>query len=238
MKRMVGLSTLIVASVATAFGAGAPAAFAQSDAKLVAEEKLVTIEGRELGSHTFERAGRTVECEEARFHGEAENGDTTLILLPTYGKCASPFFGGPATIVRNGCSYVLHLTAEAEGEEHSYTAGFDISCPEGKEMIVSIFTSEENHENNTPTCRYMIGAQTGLGTITLTNLAADEEGTKNEWIHASINIEGIVSTRDTTVGKPLLCGAAEDVNGTWSGTEALKGKNTSAEGIDITVATD
>jgi hypothetical protein len=221
----------------------ASAANAQlEDAELTSEASPVTLDGTQEGLQVLTRDGRTVSCSVADFHAEAEPGDTTIDIVPTYENCVSNI-NSPATVTMNGCKYRFHLkkdTIDHGGGNitSTYTAEAKLTCPPNQKVQIHVYSSHNNHTNNVNLCTYEFGEQTVGGTIDLTNepVSGVPPVTPKDWIRAHINVASIDSTR--TTGGALLCGVESDANGELHGTAILKGTNLAGGDAGITISTD
>lgn len=96
-------------------------------------------------------------CANVTYSGEmTEAGTIELNLAPTFAGCE--FGGAPAVVDVNGCQYKLTPVAK---EGANFEGSLDIACPEGKKITVT-----------GAGCTFTIGSQTGLKTVTYTNVGA------------------------------------------------------------------
>jgi hypothetical protein len=141
----------------------------------------VTLDATELGANAnrLEAFGAFVECEGSTYvahkfnvtpHGFIPSGSTTATLTPKYKEtkgtepnCVGSL-GTRATIDMNGCDYVIHLGETTGGVNGTYGVTFDVVCPTGKEITVTVWLSENAHTTE-PTgakCTLHVPPQTGL----------------------------------------------------------------------------
>ena len=115
------------------------------------------LKGSEQMPFELTREGSTVKCLNTTLEGTVEDGDMTLSLAPTMSNCSVVGAGFPATVTPNDCKFLLHLNAEASGEEtYKYFAPTDLKCEEG-ELEVEIFLSKEHHMAESPFCSFAFG---------------------------------------------------------------------------------
>jgi hypothetical protein len=96
-----------------------------------------------------------LECGKATLAGQLGAAANTLVLSPTYSECKAFGFSS-ATVTTNGCTYQVALAGTKSGDKYPGTMG--IACPEGKAIEIVA--------NN---CTVAIGAQSGLGTVNVSN---------------------------------------------------------------------
>jgi uncharacterized protein (DUF1499 family) len=187
----------------------------------------VTLTGTDTGveANRLEAFGAFYECPGSTYTGHKYNvtphtfissGATTITISPKYKEKTAEgapnckgSLGTSATIDMNGCDYVAHLgeTTPAENEVGTYGVTFDVVCPAGKEITVTIWLSESQHttEPTKPKCIVHIPSQAGLS-------GAHATETGNGTIDLTGTIIGITAkqTRNT-----ILCPA---------GTHTIEGK--------------
>lgn len=228
--KAVGIALIAAAAVGAI---AATWAWAESSAEIELGTKEGTIHAQLDGEATFTRQGRVVICEEAAFFAHVEDHDTAVTTTePAFAECKPTVIEGKATVAMNECHFNFNLTADSED---NFTAIAALGCPEGKEATLTIYTLKDTKHEETPICQYAFPAQENLTTIDLSNLAADEN-TPKDWVRAHVNLSEIKSTR--THGGLITCGSMNDALGSLEATFKLKGKNTSGEDVDMTVATD
>jgi hypothetical protein len=155
------------------------------------------------GSENFLSAlGMKIECPGSTYTGHKynvtpheliPNNVTTATVTPhfkqTNHNCRS---GGtfPVTIHMNGCDFVIHLgeTTPAGNKEGTYGVTFDIICPAGQEITLTIYTTTALHTENKPFCVLHLKEQLGLKGAHLTD-------TGNGFVDATGSIEGLHVTR-------------------------------------------
>jgi hypothetical protein len=145
-------------------------------------------------------------------HKPIPSGAKEVTITPHYGLCTGPA-GVPATVDMNGCDYDFDLL-ETTGGGDTYGIRATVTCPAGKHITLTFFTSAANHTNNKPFCHTTItenaAGYLGLHATDLTNghltvsgtienISADkpamgilcpEETTNAAKLHLSINVEG------------------------------------------------
>jgi hypothetical protein len=202
------------AGAATAISLGGPVAPRPS----LTSDGPVTLTGTETGveANRLTAFGAFVECPGSTYTGHRysitphmliSSGATTFTLTPKYKevKGAEPncigSLGTRATVDMNGCDYVAHLgeTTPAENEVGTYGVTFDVVCPAGKEITITVWLSEGAHttEPAAPKCIIHIPSQNGLS-------GAHATDTGNGTIDLTGPIKGITAkqTRNS-----LLCPA-------------------------------
>lgn len=192
-----------------------------------AEQSPAKIDGSPTTGFVMTREGHAIECEEAALTGTAEDGDTTLELVPTYEKCKTEV--GSVTITANDCAYLLHLEAEfVESEVFTYLAPTDVICEEGKEIEIEIFFSTDPEHKGNPFCKYGVSpaGNEGLETVELTNKGPEGSLSKG-WIQAHVDVEGITS--QLIEGSQLFCGLEVSTTGQMNGTYELTGTTEEGE---------
>jgi hypothetical protein len=175
---------LALAAVLTISVAAASAASAQNQG-FGTSEGPVTLTGVETAGtkNALTAFGASVECPGSAYTGhkaitavETEAGKkheylakvfTTVTITPHYKQdkhnCKSTS-GLPVTIDTNGCDYVIHLktTTPMGNKEHTYGIQYDIVCPKGKEITVTLFTNVEKETIGKPFCFLHVPPQLGL----------------------------------------------------------------------------
>ena len=107
----------------------------------------------------------------------------------------------PATTAFNGCDYVSHI-GQTTGVADQYAGTLDFVCPEGKEILWTVWFNDEDHKNGKEPCVIHIPPQTGMkgGTITDTTTGDLELGGP---------ISGVKMIETKNLAHPLLCPARE-----------------------------
>jgi hypothetical protein len=224
-----------------AMGAIAASAASAQNA-LITSTGPVTLTGTETGNQAnrLESFGAFVECPGSTYTGHevgslingVPSGATTATITPHYKQTTAAgapncvgSLGTSATVDVNGCDYVIHSGETTEsspppaGTAATYGATFDVVCPGGQSIKVTVWLSESAHtsEPASPKCILTIPAQTGLkgGHLTETSLTDGH-------IELTGTVTGITveQTRNS-----ILCP---------SGTETKEGKFK----LDVTVSGD
>ena len=214
--KLLGLALMAV------FAMGAVLASAASAQGKLTSDGLVTLSGTETGveQNRLTAFAAFVECPGSTYVGHAVNGglipsgSTTATLTPNYkqtstdGKdenCKGPF-GWSATVDPNGCDFVVHLGATTGGVAGTYGVTFDVVCPGGNEITVTLWTSKADHTKEIggglttpPFCILHVPAQTGL-------IGAHATSTGND-IDLTGTVEGITvkRTEQAEHPSPVLC---------------------------------
>lgn len=204
----------------------------------------VTLTGEQEGTNVLVRGARNVTCVEGHLAGigEVATNATEATLEPTYKNCDTNL-GGPATVTNTGCSYKLKISADAGTPEDTWTATAGLHCNEGKHILVQAYLNASAHSSGSVSCAYTFTDWTGgkgtqhnqnLGTIDITNKAANPPVTPKNYLQVHLNVGGVVSTR--VVGSALLCGPEVHTTGELTGTGYIKGKQ-GANDVGITLST-
>lgn len=157
-------------------------------------------------------------------HGLISSGETTATLTPHYVNCKS-IVGGlglPTTFTMNGCDYVLHLGAAG-------ALTFDIICPAGKEITVTIWTNATDHANAaTPMCIFHVKEQKGLAGTVAENGAG-----------GTVPITGTlknINVTKTNITHALLCPGATTTTGEFDIDVTTRGFNAFGEWTPISLS--
>lgn len=205
---MRNLKILGLAFVAVLAMSAVAASAASADDKLTAEGYPATLTGEKDGEFkdVFTTTAGSVSCSNPKYHAELNAAATTVAATASYGETVEKqctALGFPATIHMNGCSYLFHTTAGTTTELSA-----DLVCPAGQEITV---TANPSEHGLTPKCTIHVPAQTGLETITATNVGA---GATRD-ITLDINITGIkYSHTGESLGKGSGLGACTTGTGT------------------------
>jgi hypothetical protein len=180
--------------------------------EFTAESYPADVAGLQAKELVFARQNGKLTCKTATFSGTLTEASGTLALTPLYRACHFNIFGSniPATVTTNGCAYLFHLTEDVEPVQ--YTADVDLTCSEGKQVEIHIYGNEAKHLGNEAICVIKVPAQTGLSSVTLTNV---EEEIAD--ISAHIEIESITSNLTG-----IICGSAHNATATLTGTMTLQ----------------
>ena len=224
------------------------AAQAQGVAKVTAEATTVTLDGKQIGtSNVFQREARKVSCTavELQAHDTNFNGDSTILTTaPVFTGCEETVLKKSSTVFMNGCTFTFHLTGDATGGEHTWTATTDLECPGAPARLVVYNATGDSapasdHEESDRLCEYTFASQTGLSKIDLTNKAAGGVVggvvTPKDYIIADITVGGITSVR--TFGAALTCGAVNNATATLTAEAEIWGTNGLGEKTGVTIST-
>lgn len=195
----------------------------------------VTLTGAQTGgteANSMTALGGTLSCPNAYYkgykynatpHGAISSGSTVVTLSPTYGKCT--VFGKSATIDMNGCDYVLTIGGTKASDAFELTT--KIVCPEGKDILVTMFDTEEKHSLSESFCKLQI----------------TEKGGAYEGLTATDNTNGLVNVGGTVEALAVdessqseLCAEAETEAGELHFSVNLSATNTGAEPRDISIS--
>lgn len=207
----------------------ASAASAQTNGKLTSASPVVLV-GTEQGAVSENRLtafNLFVQCPDSTYTGYKHNvtpheaipsGVSTGTIVPDYletvaGTANCDATVGSATIHMNGCDYVVHLGETTGGVNGTYGVTFDVVCPVGKEITVTVYSS---HTHTEPFCiMHVPGNQNGLK-----GAHATDNG--NGTVTLSGTVEGITVNK-TTNGAPLLCPNAHTAVGKFDLNVLIKG---------------
>jgi len=183
------------------------------------EAKETTLTGTQEESHVFTTTAGAVQCKKASFTGSMfESELSTVEVTPSYSECTmSGGTPGTATFAMNGCVYRFS-NGNIEGEKHEGTVG--IVCPGGKEIVVQVKLF------GSTVCTIDVPAQSGLGTVTYTDIG-ENEGAE---ITANINVKEKLKYSHTG-----MCGNGSASTGSVSGKYLVKGESGEAKaGVSTT----
>lgn len=126
---------------------------------------------------------------------------TTATLTPHYGTCVAKIGATtfPATIDLNGCDFDIHIGVTTGGVNGTYGVTFDVTCPVGKQIQVTIWTNATDHANKaTPMCTIDVKEQLGLAGAHITDAGAGNLLLKG-------TVLNIHATKTKSPTHPLLC---------------------------------
>jgi hypothetical protein len=224
----------------------ASAASAQNQGWLTTDGTDVTLTGTETGgagANALTAFGGTVECpgsvytghkvltvketEEGKKHERIPNKSTTATITPHYKQtndkgepnCVVAGTGLTVTVDMNGCDYVVHIGTKIVAGEYKVT--YDIVCPTGKDITVTIFHSTNPKHEGTPYCTMHIPPQNGL-------VGGRAKNTTSGHIGLLGTVEGIEIIRTKHGAGTLLCPTDStvktgkfDIDATVSGDNSL-----------------
>jgi hypothetical protein len=213
-KKMIrNLKALGLALVAVFAMSAVAASAASAQNGIFTSDGPATLIGTQTGAaveNSLTAFGKKLMCKNATYtghkvnvtpHEAIPNGATEITLTPHYGVCELETF--PATVDMNGCDYDLKLTETTPTVADSYFVDAKVTCPVGKHIVVTLFTSAAGHTANNPFCHITItenpAGYTGLKAVDTTNKTIDLTGTI-EGIEAD---KGIISGTTPDVG--ILC---------------------------------
>ncbi|MFL5834486.1 MAG: hypothetical protein ACJ76B_10990 [Solirubrobacterales bacterium] len=161
-----------------------------------AESTNLTASSNAMQKIAFSEGGIAIECTTLKVSGtQAGKANATVTIAPVYSNCET-FLGAATSFNTNGCKFVFHLL------KGSTSGTTDIECEAGKAMEFIIGSI----------CRYTIGTQTGLGSLSFKNTGS---GTTREII-VEQNLKGITSTRTTNDFFCPAGGSTGNLTGNWS----------------------
>jgi hypothetical protein len=242
---LVAISALsaVVASVALAQGKFT------SDGPVTMTAEETGEEGKGLNALTA--FGLKIECPTSIYTGHKynvtpneflPNGVTTATVTPHYkqivvggdANCRANPASAPVTIQMNGCDYVIHLGATTGGVNGTYALTIDIVCPEGQEIAITVWTTNELHTANaTPFCVLNIPPQTGL-------VGAHITDTGNGHVDVGGAVEGIQMTRKNNTGAAdthtVICPETTSMAGKFDLDLTTKGHNQAGEPTAVSLS--
>jgi hypothetical protein len=164
-------SKIVVLTLVAAFALSAVASASAWASEFKAAKYPVEVKAESTNFQGFKASIATSVCEKGNFTGESGGPSQELTVRPTYEKCKVGLSGvnHEAEVVTTGCSFRFHDEAKS----------VDVVCETGKEIHVKL-------KEISPACEINVGPQTGLKTITYTNLAGTVE--------VEANVTGITFT--------------------------------------------
>jgi hypothetical protein len=216
--RPLGLAFLAILAISAA---AAPVASAESFIFRSDAEEETTLGGEQEGSEkkVLTTTAGTVKCEKVTYTGTQIGSEASSVeLAPTYTGCT--LGTASAEINANGCKYRFK-TGTTESSKFEGTV--DIVCPEGKQIVTTAKLA------GTTKCTVDLPAQTGLKSITFTNVGSEDTD-----VTADVNLSGVKYTQ--TAGTGLgACTGTTDENGSREGNDLITAE---AEGEAIGFASD
>jgi len=202
--KALGLSMVAVLAM-SAFVASAAHAEA---GEVTAGAYPATISGVQTNENVLSNGVRSVTCATASLTGTLSAASSTVSITPSYSNCSGNG-STTATVNTNGCSYLLHVTTQTS--ESTGTGTVDVVCPEGKRIQIDIWATGQ-HPAGPKLCRLEVPAQNGVNGGEYHNVTAPS-GKKG--IELTFNANNVRVLR--VEGTSTACGAAEKVNGTYTG---------------------
>lgn len=205
MIRNMKLTGLVVITALAIGSIGASTATAD-------EFKSEAASGELLGageSEVFKVQGGEIKCTTAKYAGAVSSTSfSSFSMSATYSGCT--FAGLAATINMNGCTYKTNINTSAGNT----TGTVDVVCPAGKEITVTAPSV------GTAKCIVHVPAQTGLSTVSYSNVGA---GTTKE-VHAHISITNEKFSQTAGTAETGNCATADNqTNGTYTKTIHITG---------------
>jgi hypothetical protein len=243
---------LALAAAFALFATVASAASAQTLSKITTSNGLpATLTATETGAGVNRLTlpvpkGAFLECPGSFYTGHAvgttngvSNGATTATITPHYKQtsgfgepnCKGPF-GIRSTIHMNGCDYVFHIGETIPGgTEHTYAVTYDIICPMGNEITVTLWTNETQHttQPNTAFCTLHIPSQTNL-----TGGHATDTSTTDGHFELTGTVEGlIVNKTESAIHEGILCANEHITNASTDMDLTVEHKNASEPTVSL-----
>jgi hypothetical protein len=204
--KTLGLAFAVVFTLSAVVASGASA---QSQGRLTSDGQVTLDLTGEVGAIERITAQFAIECPNTPYTGHQYNttphafvpsGSTTITVTPKYVNCAVTPGGFPVTVDMNGCDYVLHIGETTGGVAGTYGITFDVICPAGNEITITVFLNPAKHGENKLLCKMHIKSQFGL-----TGLHATDTGKGDirmlgtlEGMHVSSPSGGGLSCGNTT----------------------------------------
>lgn len=224
------LVAVFALSAVVASAASAQQGFLTSDGAVTLKGVETETEG---GTNALTAFGLTVKCPGSTYTGHEFNvtphkpvpsGATKITITPHYKICNVTPGNFPATVDMNGCDYdaTLGATTEATPTKDTYGVTYDITCPVGQEITLTIFTTAAKHTENKPFCKVHVAGQNNLN-------GGHATDTTNGHIDLTGTVEGIKLTKTNAGEDPLLCPAQSteagkfDIDATVSGVNGAGG---------------
>jgi hypothetical protein len=183
--------------------------------------------GSQEGTDVFTTDSGTVRCSEANYTGSATGTtNSTIEVAPTYEGCKLLFIIN-VTVDPNGCKYLFHAetTTNTGGTPAviHYEGSVDIVCTGGNVIVVTA-----------PGCDITVPAQTGLKTVTFTNLGSGH----TQEVTVDVNISNTITyIEHQTPGETCEnSGTPHTTNGSYTGQALVTGEDASKNHIGIWVA--
>lgn len=135
-------------------------------------------------------------------HELVPSGATTITITAHYedhphGCIVNPG-GFRATIDQNSCDYVAHLGETTGGVAGTYGVTFDIVCPPGQEITITIATNAADLTAGKFFCVQHVPPQVGL-------IGAHATDTGNGHVDLTGPVKGIKITETASATHPVLC---------------------------------
>jgi len=204
--KTLGLALVAVLAMAAISAASASAALEEFHAGSASG----SVKGINVGEETFTVTAGTVRCKVAEYNGTFSASTVkTQVVKPTYKECTA--FGFVETPIDvNGCEYRFNQPNSGVGTVDI------INCT--KPLEVTAFN-----------CTVTVGNQTGLTSVTYTNVAGSPD---DLLIHT--NITNIKYTQDPK--NFPQCTSATHTNGTYTGTNTVRAFNGSGTQVTLTLS--
>jgi hypothetical protein len=149
-------------------------------------------------------------------------GSIEATLTPKFVNCLILGLNWTATVTMNGCDFDLKVGETTPvGTANTYGASASLTCPQGQEVTLEIWTPGKHNGVNPPMCVIHFGEQLDKTGPHLTDTT--QGGTAND-IDLKGVFTGIVATKTASAEDPILCPHATTVTGEL--------------GIDITIKGD
>lgn len=209
MKRIKSIGLAIAMALALTAMLGAASA---SAAQFRAEEYPTSVTGtqgvKQKLTTTFSNKNPQypINCTTATGTATVSEPSFTLTLTPSFSGCQA--YNAVATVNTHGCKYVFHNNTNT----YENNGTMDISCPKESDSI--------EFEGGGCTTKYL--PQTARGNVNFSNMGGDS---RNHKITVTYEVTGLTYT---VSGLFCIDGQGTRSDGTYTGTEVLKGYNNAA----------
>ncbi len=178
---------------------------------ITTEAAPTTLTGAQGGTDVRGFHSGSTKCTTVKYTGSLSAlSSSNATVTPTYSGCA--LLGLASTTSMNGCSFKFNVNATAGNT----TGTTDIVCPAGKEITITAPSV------GTPKCIVHIPAQTGLASISYSNLGS----TTTREITASLNITNLKYSQTAGTAETGNCATADNTTGgTYVGSALFTGEN-------------
>jgi hypothetical protein len=204
------LKLLGLAAVAALALSSFTASVASADV-LTVESLPTTLTGAQEGLDVLKVHAGETRCTTVKYQGTvATSPTTTITVTPTFSGCT--FTGLAGAIDMNGCDYLFHINSAAG----TTTGTTDIVCPAGQEITITAPAV------GTKKCIVHIPPQTGLGSVTYTNVGVPPTSE----LTLSLALTGIKYSQTAGTAESGNCLTADSTTtGTYTGKALITGEN-------------
>jgi hypothetical protein len=175
-----------------------------------AEQYPVSLAGsQESGAPLqFKFGVSTAKCNAVSLLAGAEGPSSSLAVHPFFGGGCTAFGFGNAQVNAGSCTFVLHA-GSAIVERKTYSGTFDLSCPEGSPLTISVNSLGSE-------CKVSMSSQSGVAGVTFENVS---EGVYS--LKTTLNLSGLTYTTLMDTNFCPLSGTGTRTNGGLTGSFTL-----------------